>query len=313
MPAARTRGLIFGLTGMLSFSLTLPATRAAVLGLPVSVVAFGRPFCAAILSAILLIATRQRPPARRYWKNFALVVAGVGIGVPLTFAWGMEHLPSAHGAIVLALLPLGTALVGLLRAGERPSGRFWIATAVGSVAVLIFAWTRGTGRLQLGDLILLLSVAASALGYVEGARLARVFPGWQVMCWALVAGAPFHLVPLALALRAHPLTAPPSAWIGFAYIAAVSQWSGMFAWYKGMASAGIARVGQLQLLQPFCTLLFASILLGERVTLGMLVAAAVVVASVAVSRSATVELTQHANELPPLTGVHTDAHTAKPK
>jgi drug/metabolite transporter (DMT)-like permease len=277
---------------MVSFSLTLPATRAAVLHLHPAVVAFGRPLVASMFAAALLIITRQRPPDRRYWKSFVLIVIGVVIGVPLTFSWGMHGLPSAHGAITLGLLPIATALVATLRAGERPSKRFWAASIVGSLAVLAFAWINGAGHIQTGDIILLLSVAASALGYGEGARIAREIPGWKVMSWALVFGAPLHAIPFALALHAHPPVAPPSAWAAFAYVCIVSQWLGMFAWYKGLSTGGISRIGQLQLLQPFSTFVFAAALLGETVTAPMIVAAIVVVAAVAVARNAPVELRQ---------------------
>jgi drug/metabolite transporter (DMT)-like permease len=275
---------------MLSFSLTLPATRAAVLYLDPAVVAFGRPLSAGVLAAILLLTTGQRSFPRRYWRNFLLVALGAGIGVPLTFAWGMHSLPSAHGAITLALLPLGTALVATLRAGERPSIRFWAASVVGSGAVLAFAEIKGAGHIQLADFILLLSVAASALGYAEGARLTRVMPGWQVMSWALVLTLPVHVVPFLLAARAHGLSAPTRAWAGFIYIAVVSQWTGMFAWLRGLSSGGISRIGQMQLAQPFCTLLFSALLLGESITPAMLVAAAVVVGAVAVGRRASIEV-----------------------
>ena len=290
MSSPRTIGTIYGALGMVSFSLTLPATRAAVLHLHPAVVAFGRPVVAAVFAASLLIITRQRPPDRRYWKSFVLIVIGVVIGVPLTFAWGMHALPSAHGAITLGLLPLATAMVATLRAGERPSRLFWAASAVGSGAVIAFALINGAGRIQTGDIILLLSVAASALGYAEGARVAREIPGWQVMSWALVFGAPLHIIPLALTVRAHPPAAPGGAWAAFFYVCVVSQWLGMFAWYKGLSTGGIARIGQLQLLQPFCTFLFAALLLGENITAPMIAAAVVVVAAVAVARNARVEL-----------------------
>lgn len=291
MSNPKTIGTVFGALGMVSFSLTLPATRAAVLHLHPAVVAFGRPVVAAMLAGALLLLTGQRPPDRRYWKSFVLIVIGVVVGVPLTFAWGMHALPSAHGAITLGLLPIATAMVATLRAGERPSKRFWAASIVGSAAVLAFAWINGAGHIQAGDLILLLSVAASALGYAEGARVAREIPGWQVMSWALVFGAPLHIIPLALAIHAYGLSgAPPSAWAAFAYVCVISQWLGMFAWYKGLAAGGISRIGQLQLLQPFCTFVFAAALLGETITAAMVVAAFVVFAAVAVARNAPVEL-----------------------
>jgi len=283
-------GTAYGLMGMLSFSLTLPATRAAVLHLHPMVVGLGRPVVAGMLGAALLAATKTPFPPRQYWKNFALVVAGVVIGVPLTFSWGMYSLPASHGAITLALLPLATALVATIRAGERASTRFWVATLAGSMAVVVYALISGAGKILSGDLILFLSVAASALGYAEGARLTRVFSGWQVMSWALVMGTPLLAVPLIFAVRAYGLHASANSWCGFAYVCVVSQWLGMFAWYKGLAAGGISRVGQLQLLQPFCTVFFSAVLLGESVTLSMLVAAAVVVGSVAVGRSAVVRV-----------------------
>ena len=288
MASSKAVGTGYGLIGMTSFSLTLPATRVAVLHLHPMVVGLGRPVIAACLAALLLAFTRTAFPPRQYWKNFALVVIGVVFGVPLTFAWGMYTLPASHGAITLALLPLATALVATIRAGERPSKRFWVATLVGSAAVLVYALSSGAGRIVPGDWILFVSVAASALGYAEGARLARLMPEWQVMSWALVIGAPFLLAPLILETRAHGLQAPTSAWVGFAYVCVVSQWLGMFAWYKGLAAGGISRVGQLQLLQPFCTVFFSALLLKETVTVSMLFAAVVVVGAVAVGRSAAV-------------------------
>jgi drug/metabolite transporter (DMT)-like permease len=287
MANRKTIGTLFGALGMVSFSLTLPATRAAVLHIHPAVLAFGRPLLAAIFAGMLLIATRQPFPDRRYWGSFVLIIIGLVIGVPLTFAWGMDALPSTHGAITLGLLPIATALVGAMRAGERPSKRFWIASAIGGATVLAWAWINGAGHIQAGDTILLLSVAASALGYAEGARVARDMSGWEVTSWAIVLGAPLHIIPFALAWRAHPPTAVPfSSWAAFAYIILVSQWLGMFAWLKGLSTGGIARIGQIQLLQPFCTFAFAAAFLHETVTLAMLIAAGIVVASVAVARNA---------------------------
>jgi drug/metabolite transporter (DMT)-like permease len=295
---------------MLTFSLTLPATRAAVLHLGPAFTGSGRPLVAALFSAALLALTGQKFPPRRYWKNFALVVIGVAIGVPLTFAYGMESVPAGHGGVTLALQPLATALLGAVLAGERPSLRFWIASVVGSAAVTAFAFIKGGGTIQLGDLILFVSILASAVGYAEGARLARIMPGWQVLCWALVMASPLHLVLFLFFRRlgTHGFSAPPSAWIGFAYICLVSQWLGLFLWFKGLSTGGIARIGQTQLLQPFCTLLFAALLLGEAVTPSMLVTATIVVAAVAVAGNAAIGISARARHLRPLDDLGVSAY-----
>ncbi|MEG4120990.1 EamA family transporter [Microcoleus sp. N9_B4] len=59
------------------------------------------------------------------------------------------------------------------------------------------------------------------------------------------------------------MIAAPSAWFGFAYVSIFSQFIAFFAWYHGMAMGGVARVGQIQWLQPFLTILASAILLGE--------------------------------------------------
>ncbi|QYO64424.1 DMT family transporter [Leptolyngbya sp. 7M] len=57
-------------------------------------------------------------------------------------------------------------------------------------------------------------------------------------------------------------------------------------WYHGLAMGGVARVSQMQLLQPFLTIGFSALLLKETITFGTLAAASLVILSVAISRKA---------------------------
>ena len=50
----------------------------------------------------------------------------------------------------------------------------------------------------------------------------------------------------------------------FAYLAVMSQFIGFFAWNKGLAMGGVAKVSQVQLLQTFITLGVSALLLGEK-------------------------------------------------
>lgn len=279
-----TMGLFYGFLGVLSFSLTLPATRVAVVDLNPTFVGLGRGVIAGILAAIALYVTRQPLPTRRQWRSLAIVALGVVLGFPLLSAWAMQQLPAAHGAVVLGLLPLATAIAGVLRAGDRPSLGFWLASVVGSATVVGFAVWSGGGQLEAAHLILLASVVAAAMGYAEGGRLARALGGWQVISWALVLAALLELIPTAIAIARQGLAASPTAWIGFAYVCCISQFVGFFAWYHGLALGGVARVGQMQLLQPFLTILASAVLLGETITPATLGAASLVIASVALGR-----------------------------
>lgn len=256
-------GYIWGVLGVLGFSLTLPATRAAVLDIDPLVVGLGRSLVAAILAAILLFLTRQPLPPRSSIPQLFIVILGVVVGFPLLSAIAMRTAPASHGAVITGLLPLATAICGAWRAGERPSVKFWLSAVSGSMLVILFSLLSGFNSLYVSDIFLLGAVFAAGLGYAEGAILARTIGSWQVICWALVYSAPllaiffiFHGFPL-------PRDVSNSAYLGFFYVSFVSMFLAFFAWYRGLSMGGIARVGQVQLLQPFLTILASAALLGE--------------------------------------------------
>lgn len=256
-------GLAWALLGVASFSLTFPALRLALHGLPPTFVGTGRAVLAALCAAALLLATRQPLPERRHWPALARVALGVVAGFSWLSAEALVHLSAAQAGVMAGLLPLATAAAGAWLIGERPPRAFWVAAVFGSLGVIAFAANRGGALLGTGDWALLAAVLFAAFGYAEGGRLARMLGGWQVISWALVLAAPLMLIPAALNYPQHAV--PLSAWLGFVYLSLISQWLGFFAWYRGMALAGVTRTSQVQLLQVFFTLTAAWALLGEPV------------------------------------------------
>jgi drug/metabolite transporter (DMT)-like permease len=278
-------GFVYGSLGVLIFSLTLPATRMAIAGGFDSVfVGLGRAVVAAGLAIILLVATGQVLPPWRFFPRFAIVVAGVIVGFPLLSALAMHDAPASHGAVITGLLPLSTALFGTWRAGERPSLAFWFFAFVGSSLVVIFALMSGAGSIHFADLALLGAVVAAGLGYAEGAVLARTFGSWQVICWALVFSLPILLPSVLSHMPSSGSAISFSALLGFLYVSLFSMFLGFFAWYEGLALGGIARVGQLQLFQPFLTILASAILLGEHLTIAIIGFAVAVICCVALGK-----------------------------
>jgi drug/metabolite transporter (DMT)-like permease len=279
-----TRGLLLGLVAMAVFSLTLPATRVAVAEIDPVLVGLGRAVLAAIVGGIMLIAARQTPPPRKYWKSLTACAFGVVIGFPLFSALAMQSVPASHGGVMLGLLPLATACAGVVVARERPSLGFWASAAAGSAAVIAFALREGGGALRPADWLLLLALMSAAVGYALGGELAKTLGGWQVICWTLIASLPFIAPPVLWKLSVAPPDAGPRAWLGFLYVALFSQLIAFFAWNRALALGGVARVGQTQLLQPFLTIFFAAILLGETVDMPTIGFAVLVVAVVAIGR-----------------------------
>ena len=263
------RGLWLGLLGVAIFALTLPMTRLAV-GTPDAplmsgvFIALGRAVVAGALSAAFLLATRAPLPSKAQWKQLALVAAGVVFGFPLCTSIAMRHVEAVHASVIVGVLPLATAAVGAWLHAQRPSMGFWICAATGTGLVIAFAIVKsGAAGLTISpaDALLLLAMAFAAVGYGYGAKLAQTMRAEHVICWALVLSLPLT-VPLA-ALQWPQVDIKPVAWWAFAYVAVFSMWLGFFAWYRGLALGGTVRVSQVQLVQPFMSMLFAVPLLGE--------------------------------------------------
>ena len=270
MNAEHRQGLWLGALGVAIFALTLPMTRLAV-GTPEApqmsgmFIAMGRAVVAAALSAIYLLAMRAPWPQRRDGWPLLVIALGVVFGFPLFTSIAMRHVEAVHASVIVGVLPLATAAVGAWLHRQRPSAGFWLFALLGSALVVTFAVLRsGVAGLHLApaDLLLLAAMACAAVGYGYGAQLSQRMPAEQVICWALLISLPLTL-PLAWIGRPQAAL-PASAWWAFAYVGVFSMWLGFFAWYKGLALGGTVRVSQVQLLQPFLSMLFAVPLLGER-------------------------------------------------
>ncbi|WP_345463716.1 DMT family transporter [Deinococcus carri] len=282
-PRAETVGWWWAALGVLCFSFTLPATRLAVPEFGGYTVGFGRAVVAGLLALGLLLVRQERFPERRHWRGLALVALGVVFGFPVLTSLALRTVPSSHGAVVVGLLPAATAIAAVLLTRERPRPVFWLVSALGVAAVVAFAATTGAGHLGTGDVFMLLAVLLAALGYAEGGRLARELDGWRVVSWALVFSLPAALI--TVLLTPWPTQLPSGvAWLAFGYVSVVSMFLGFFAWYRGLALGGVARAGQVQLVQPVLTVVWSALFLGEALDGRTLVAALVVVGCAALSR-----------------------------
>ena len=266
MLTQETKGMWLGFIGVLMFSLTLPFTRIAVAELSPYFVTFGRSLLGGICALLLFLITRPKLPTQRQLMRLVIIALGVVYGFPLFVSLAMQTLPSAHGGIVLGVLPLATAVVGAIRFKERPSLAFWATAILGSVLVIAYAALNGSGGVAPEDGLLFVAIASAAVGYSEGGKLSEEMSAVDVISWALVLTLPINLLLTYqfLDFDVHAVSTP--AIMSFIYVGLVSMYIGFFFWYRGLALGGVARVGQVQLLQPFLTLVGAYWLLDEPIT-----------------------------------------------
>lgn len=276
-------GLLWGLLGVIAFSLTVPLTRLAVEALPPLFIGAGRAVVASAVAAAALLLTRQPRPHGDQWVRIAVVAGGIVIGFPLLTSFALTSTPASHGAVVIALLPAATASAAVIRTGERPPRLFWLALSAGTVAAVSFAVVQGggLGGVHVSDALLFLAVLAAAVGYAEGGLLARELGAWQTVSWALVLSAPIMVVLTIGAVDGGMPRAEPVHWVAFAYLGFVSMFLGFVAWYRGLAIGPMSTVSQVQLVQPLMSIAWAALLLGEQLTPGLVVTGAVVILAAA--------------------------------
>jgi drug/metabolite transporter (DMT)-like permease len=276
-------GLLLGFIGMVIFGGTLPATRIAVAEIdPIALTAL-RTAIAGLCSLVLLLVLRRPLPPRTLWPQLLIGMLCVAVLFPLLMSMGMQRVDASHGGVVLGVLPIATALVAVAITHERPRPLFWIASVAGAALVIVFSLRQGGGAFSTGDLLLFAAVAVAAIGYTFSGRLTSHMPGWEVISWILVIGLPLSIPATALTMPHDVGQIALKPWLGLLYVALFSQWIGFFAWNAGLAMGGIARVSQVQLLQPFVTFALAAFFNDETITLQILLFAAAVVVTVAVS------------------------------
>jgi drug/metabolite transporter (DMT)-like permease len=273
--------------GVVCFSGTAVATRAAAPAFGAPTLTSARIAIAATLAIPTLVAIGPpRLPPRRLLGPLLTMGVGLAVGFPLLLAVAVERVPASHAAVVLGIAPAATAAVAAVRTRRRAPARFWGACAAGLVITLAFAVAQGGGTPRPADLWVAASVLSVAVGYVEGGRIAREVGGTRALCWALLLLAPLAAAGLAVADHG-AADKTRDAWLGLAYAGVFSMFIGSVLWYRGLASGGVARIGQLNLAQPLLAIAWSGLLLHERVGWTVPVTAVAILATLVVSLRAT--------------------------
>ncbi|MEX2495354.1 MAG: DMT family transporter [Woeseia sp.] len=254
-----------GIISVAAFALTLPFAKILIGDLSALQIGIFRSMLAALAALPILLIMRVPLPNLSQAKRLLLTSTGIVYGFPILTALGMKYAPVSHGGVVLAALPLATAIVGTLITRDRPPVTFWLVSIAGFLTVFLYTVLRyGIDDVYLGDLALFGAVILAGIGYAQGGALSKEMPGWQVMCWTLVMSLPL-LLPLSIIVYDHEAvrTLDATSWGALAFLAFVNSLFGFFSWNRALAVGGIQKISQLQLLQPFITYIYAVLLMGE--------------------------------------------------
>jgi drug/metabolite transporter (DMT)-like permease len=278
-------GLALGVAGVFLFAGTLPATRLAVASIDPLFLSAARATIAGCAGVLLLLVLRRPLPPPAIRRTLVITAICTVIGFPVLMALAMVTVPAAHGGVVLGIIPLATTAAAAVVAAERPSAGFWLVSLAGAAIVVVFVLSQSGGlTIAPGDLFLLGTVAAGAFGYALSGRLSISMPGWEVISWQVAAILPLAAIATFMLWPSNLSAVPWPAWAGLAYASFVSQFLAFFVFNAAMAMAGVSRVSQLMLLQPFVIVALAAIINDEPIRLTTLAYAAAVVGAVVVGQ-----------------------------
>ena len=238
------------------------------------------------LGALILVPFFWRDRARftpAVWLRI-FGIASINSVLPFVlFAWGAERAPAGIGAISNAMTVMFAALVAFLFYGEHISARRWIGLVAGFVGVTILASGHIAGA-NVGGAAL--AGTGAALCYGFGVNFVRHylagFPAAAIAAANLAAGA-LMLAPFAIyTWPQHPI--PPASWLSAVLLGVLCSGVAFVFYYRLIARIGAPRTGTVTYLIPLFGVIWAWLLLGEGVTLSMLLAGALILAGVGLSQ-----------------------------
>jgi len=232
-----------------------------------------------------LLSRKDEYHSARFGSNLLCAALFTVVCFPLSAALAMTTLPAVHGGVVLVVLPLATATAAAIIAHERPSIWFWLVGAIGAGIVLTFVYRQGgSDGFSIGDLFLLGTVISGAIGYTLSGRLTAHMPGWEVVSWQVAIFLPLSLFATFVMWPADIASISLVPWLWLGYVSFVSQYTAFFVFNAALAMGGIARVGQIMLLQPFVIVGLALPINKEPIQIDTILFAAAVVATVLVGQ-----------------------------
>lgn len=219
------------------------------------------------------------------WAKLALIGL-INSAIPfILFAWAAQRAPAGIGAITNSMAVLFTALVGFLFFGEKIGGKRAIALLAGFAGVVVLASGKTAGA-SIGWAVA--AGCSAAFLYGIGANLVRRqltgLPAAAVAAATLGTSA-LLILPFAIAnWPDHAIAA--KSWFSASMLGVVCTGIAFVMYYRLIQRIGAARAVAVTYLVPLFGVAWGWMLLGEPLTVTMVIAAMLILGSVALSQRA---------------------------
>ncbi|MET4728339.1 drug/metabolite transporter (DMT)-like permease [Lysobacter enzymogenes] len=241
------------------------------------------------LGALILLPflwkARESFRGAKIWAKLALIGL-INSALPFAlFAWAAQRAPAGIGAITNSMAVLFTALVGFLFFGEKIGIQRGIALLAGFAGVVVLASGKTAGA-SIGWAVA--AGCAAAFLYGIGANLVRRqltgLPAAAVAAATLGCSA---LLTLPFAVATWPAHAiPAKSWLSASMLGVLCTGIAFVMYYRLIQRIGAGRAVAVTYLVPLFGVAWGWMLLGEPLTITMLIAGALILGSVAMSQRA---------------------------
>ena len=283
------RGLLSLLTGIVLFSTIEVASKLMQSG---GGIAGRNPFWLAALrfiitGLVLFIPAALSLRGKAFTRHDAATLAGLGLlGVTLMsslYHLSITFLPANVAALVFSCNPVFVVLFAPLVLSEKITARKIAAAGLCLTGILMLARDRVSGVSPTGLLLMLAAIIIFALYTVLFKKMTPRYGALPITAFAGLVGG-VCILPLALGVEGMPLATYGTAdWLGITYLALIGTALGYFFFIDGISHVE-ASVGSMAFfLKPFLAALFAWMVLGEALTIPMLIGGAFILGGMIVA------------------------------
>jgi drug/metabolite transporter (DMT)-like permease len=246
-----------------------------------------------VLAGALLFAYAARRPAvdgapdplgRRQWLACGVVGTLLLLGGNGLVTLAERHVASGIAAVIIALVPIWTALIGLVVGRERLPKVGVGGLAIGFAGAFVLANPAGAGHLPAGGTLMLL---AATLSWSAGSYYGRSAPVPRrplvmTAMEMLTGGAAMTLVSVVSgdAFTLHLGSVGWKAWVAYAYLVVIGSMVAFTAYVWLLRNAQLSLVTTYAYVNPAVAVLLGALFLGERLTTRALVASALILVGV---------------------------------
>lgn len=179
---------IYAIITIIFWSLAYVFTRMALRYFSAYSLGFLRYFVASCALIIVVIATKMKPPAKSDIKWF---VIGGAVGFFLymiAFNKGCESVTASTSSVIIATVPIITALLASSIYKERLKPFHWIAIVVSFLGVVTLTLLNGILTIDKGLIWLFLAVILLSLYNLLQRKLTRTYSALQTSAFSIFAG-----------------------------------------------------------------------------------------------------------------------------